>query len=185
MDPLSVAASVAGLLGAAGKITTVLYGLVTKIKDAPSLTRTVVTEVSDITAALGQLQAYVLGTASANPACSNLILLEQVLATLSGCVATYSELEAAVDSLNINADMGIFDRAMWTLKEPGLVAVVQRLQNHKSSLTLMLTILQWYVVLCFICEDKCRLVISRTIIGANVHCNADKVDTIYAITDRF
>ena len=156
MDPLSVAASVVGLLGAAGKITSVLHGFVTKIKDAPSLARTVVIEVADITAALGQLQAYVLGTASANPARSNLILLEQVLVTLSGCVATYSELEAAVDSLNISIDMGIFDRAVWTLKEPGLVAIVQRLQNHKSSLTLMLTILQWYVILHSICKDKCR-----------------------------
>ena len=122
MDPLSVAASVVGLLGAAGKITSVLHGFVTKIKDAPSLARTVVIEVADITAALGQLQAYVLGTASANPARSNLILLEQVLVTLSGCVATYSELEAAVDSLNISVDTGIFDRAVWTLKEGSMIS---------------------------------------------------------------
>ena len=144
MDPLSVAASVVGLLGAAHKITTTLHSLVFKVRDAPSLARTVVTEVSDISAALGQLQAYVLGTANANPARSNLILLQQVVATLTGCVTTYSELEAAIDGLGINAEMAVFDRAVWSIQEPRITAIVQRLQNHKISLTLMLAILQWY-----------------------------------------
>ena len=147
MEPVSVATSVVGLLGAAGKITTVLYDLVTKITDAPSLARTAVAEISDITAALGQLQAYVLGTADPDPARSNLLLLKQVLATLSGCVITLSELEAIIDGMVIVPKMGFFDSTKWSLKEPEIKSIVQRLQNSKSSLTLMLTILHWSVAL--------------------------------------
>ena len=39
------------------------------------------------------------------------VLLEHLVASLTGCVTTYSELEAIVDSLKIGpSDMGLFDR---------------------------------------------------------------------------
>ncbi|KAI9656229.1 MAG: hypothetical protein M1821_004892 [Bathelium mastoideum] len=142
MDPLSVGASIVGLLAAGQQIATILYSFVAKVKDAPSLARTVAAEVTDISAALGQLQAYLIGMASANTAGANFILLEQVFAVLCGCVATFSELEAAIDNLKITPHMAAFDRAIWSVKEPRIVAIVQRLQNHKTSLTLMLAILQ-------------------------------------------
>ncbi|KAJ0141656.1 hypothetical protein HZ326_15467 [Fusarium oxysporum f. sp. albedinis] len=59
MDPLSVSASVVGLLGAGAKITSCLWTFATNARDAPQLARHLVFEVADITAALGSLQAYV------------------------------------------------------------------------------------------------------------------------------
>ena len=61
MDPLSDAASVAGLLEAAATVTTILKTIIGTVKDAPQLAKNVLVEVSDITACLGQLQTFLLG----------------------------------------------------------------------------------------------------------------------------
>ena len=145
MDPLSIGASIIGLLGVAAKMTSYLNAITTSISEAPGLVRTVLAEMADITAVLEQLQAYVFGTASVDQNKGCCIQFDNVLATLSGCVATYSELEAVIDGLDVVPELGNFDRVRWSLKESKILALVQRLQNHKASLTLMLTIMQWYV----------------------------------------
>lgn len=143
MDPLSVSASVVGLLGAGAKITSCLWTFATNARDAPQLARHLVFEVADITAALGSLQAYVCGQAQAPGERGALILLEHVLTTLTGCVTTFSDLQTLMDQLNLSPDMGTIDKMKWARQESNIAAIVQRLQNHKSSLTLMLTVLQW------------------------------------------
>ncbi|KAG7410873.1 hypothetical protein Forpe1208_v009655 [Fusarium oxysporum f. sp. rapae] len=142
MDPLSVSASVVGLLGAGAKITSCLWTFATNARDAPQLARHLVFEVADITAALGSLQAYVCGQAQAPGERGALILLEHVLTTLTGCVTTFSDLQSLMDQLNLSPDMGTIDKMKWARQESNITAIVQRLQNHKSSLTLMLTVLQ-------------------------------------------
>jgi hypothetical protein len=145
MDPLSVAASVSGLLCAGVKISSFLFSVVSNVRDAPSLAQSLLWEMTDITAALGRLQAYVDGRTQARSERGALILLEHVLATLTGCVTTYSDLQAIVNKLNVDPNMGTFDKIRWSREESKIAVIVQRLQNHKSSLTLMLTILQWQV----------------------------------------
>ncbi|EXL45948.1 hypothetical protein FOCG_11942 [Fusarium oxysporum f. sp. radicis-lycopersici 26381] len=142
MDPLSVSASVVGLLGAGAKITSCLWTFATNARDAPQLARHLVFEVADITAALGSLQAYVRGQAQAPGERGALILLEHVLTTLTGCVTTFSDLQRLMDQLNLSPGMGTIDKMKWARQESYICAIVQRLQNHKSSLTLMLTVLQ-------------------------------------------
>ncbi|KAF5639683.1 camk camkl kin4 kinase [Fusarium sp. NRRL 52700] len=142
MDPLSVSASVVGLLGAGAQITSCLWTFATSTRDAPQLARHLVFEVADITAALGSLQAYVCGQAQAPSERGALILLEHVLTTLTGCVTTFSDLQSLMDQLNLSPDMGTIDKMKWARQESNIAAIVQRLQNHKSSLTLMLAVLQ-------------------------------------------
>ncbi|CZR32655.1 uncharacterized protein FPRO_01975 [Fusarium proliferatum ET1] len=142
MDPLCVSASVVGLLGAGAKITSCLWTFATNARDAPQLARHLVFEVADITAALGSLQAYVCGQTQAPGERGALILLEHVLTTLTGCITTFSDLQSLMDQLNLSPDMGTIDKMKWARQESNIAAIVQRLQNHKSSLTLMLTVLQ-------------------------------------------
>ncbi|KAI3333740.1 hypothetical protein F4824DRAFT_232537 [Ustulina deusta] len=142
MDPLSVAASVVGLLAAGGKVTTLLFTVITKCKDSPTLARSILFEVADISAALGHLQDFLGDRTKATSERGNLILLDQLLTTLTGCVTTYSDLQFILTGLNISEDVGTFDRIKWMRQESRLNTLVQRLQSHKSSLTLMLTIIQ-------------------------------------------
>ena len=147
MDSLSVSASVVGLLGAGAKITWPPYNVVASVRDAPQQAQTLLREMADIAVALGSLQAYVSGETQASAERGALIMLEHVLTTLTGCVTTYSDLQKIINDLHGGPDMRAFDKLRWMMHESRIDIVLRRLQNHKSPLTLMLTILQWWVPL--------------------------------------
>ncbi|EJT68597.1 CAMK/CAMKL/KIN4 protein kinase [Gaeumannomyces tritici R3-111a-1] len=147
MDPLSIAASVAGLLGAGAKLIAIMSPIVHN-GDAPPLCRSVLTDLCDVTAILHQLEHFLagrlLGGRSVPPERRELVLFEQLAAALTGCVITKDELETLVDDLGLvyngTGVTGTFDRARWMHKEKDIARVLSRLQNHKSSLNCMLTI---------------------------------------------
>ncbi|RYP12871.1 hypothetical protein DL767_011096 [Monosporascus sp. MG133] len=74
------------------------------------------------------------------------VLLEHLATAVTGCVLAKDELETLVDDLGLaysdNGVTGVFDRAKWIRKEDEIRTLLQRLQNHKSSLNLILTIFQ-------------------------------------------
>src|SRR5437762_5808340 len=109
MEPLSVAASVVGLLTVAGKMVQVLKGLMDLV-DAPGLATAVLTEMNAMTGLLSHLSDYLNGAFSVPAGREQLVLLEHVAAILMGCVTTYSELEAIIDSVHGGAEMGVIDR---------------------------------------------------------------------------
>lgn len=145
MDPLSVTASVVGLISAAAGLVSTLHNLGTAIKDAPHLIQAAASELNDITLVLRGLQKYIDGKANASVQRLSLITVEHITATLTGCVITYSDLDALLKSLHPNtADvLRVWDRALWLIKKDEVNALIGRLQNHKSTLGLMLNILQW------------------------------------------
>ena len=143
-EPLSVATSIVGLITAGAKITMTLYTLGTSIQDAPKLTQAAAEELTNITIVLQQLQTYVLGKAQASIHRLNLITVEHITATLTSCVVTYSELDLVLKSLHVDTGLRAWDRGKWYLKKDQVMEIVQRLQNHKATLALMLNILQWY-----------------------------------------
>ena len=61
MDPLSVLASVLGLLAAAHKVTSVLVTAIKGIEDASKQVQAVLTEVNEITLILSQMQSFLNG----------------------------------------------------------------------------------------------------------------------------
>ncbi|KAK0634144.1 hypothetical protein B0T14DRAFT_86861 [Immersiella caudata] len=142
MDPLSVAASVFGLLTAGAKITSVLFNFAGSVSNASSVVASLVRKMNDIEAALCSLQAYINGSTQPSTDRGALIQLEHVLTTLTGCVTTHSELQCIVDDLDTSADMNTMGKLKWTRHEGTINLILQRLQSHKLSLTLMLTILQ-------------------------------------------
>lgn len=145
MDPLSVSASIIGILCAAAKVTSVLSSFVRNARGAPELARTVLDEVNGLSAILSQLQTYLLGAASASRSRVSLILVEQVIVTLAECVTTFSELEDVLEIGRIKNDLKIIDRIKWAMNESKVSDIQLRLQRNKTSLSLMLTILQWLV----------------------------------------
>lgn len=76
MEPLSIGSAVVGLVVAAGKITLGLNQFINSVKKAPNSASAVITEIIDITAALGRLQAYLIGVGRTDPARRPLLLLK-------------------------------------------------------------------------------------------------------------
>lgn len=143
MEPLTIASAVVGLIAAASRIGPLLYHFVTHTKDAPRSASQTHDEINSVTAALERLQSYLLGTSTTSIERRSLITLRNIVATLTACVTTYSDLERVVG--RCVDEEGKFKRIKWLFNESDIAEVLQRLQGHKSSLTLMLTILQWYV----------------------------------------
>lgn len=139
-DPLSIAAGVIGILTAAAQVSHLLIDFTKNSKDTPQTARTVLTEVNEISGTLSYLQSFLLGNETLDRSRTQLLQVDQVVTVVSGCVLTFSELEKLLDTLKTD-DMGIRDCVRWVKKEKTIGSLVQRLQNHKASLSLVLHIL--------------------------------------------
>lgn len=141
---MEVAASVVGLLMASAKVSSVLQQFITGSANAPALALNIAHEINDFRFILSKLQRFILGSVALNPSRASLIHIDHLSLTLAGYTSTLSELEKAVDSLLLGK-MDFVNRMKWSWAERDLTHLVERLQQHKSSLTLVLTILAWYV----------------------------------------
>ena len=139
MDPLSAAASAAGLLDAANRI---VKGIET-IKNAPKQIRNIKIEVEAIQAALEQVQALIiLRDKRRYHDRGRLLMVEHVMVVMSGLVLLFSELESIVEDFSKEQKLGLLDRAGWLIKESTVKDLTSKVQNSKSSLILILTVLQ-------------------------------------------
>lgn len=144
-DPLSIAAGVIGVLTAAAQISTLLIRFTSASRNAPAQARHVLTEFGDISGILSHLQSFLFGTQSINRSSAALLRVDHTVTILSGCVMTFSELEKFMDGLE-TGDLGVYDCMKWAQKEKEMGAILQRLQSHKASLSLMLNILNGFVI---------------------------------------
>lgn len=143
MDAVSVAASIVGLLGAAAKVSDVLFKFIGHVKEAPKLAQNVLMEVTDVSACLNQLQIYVRGRLSRSSTQEELLMADQLVVALSNCVLVFSELEEIVDTLKPVEPMQAWRIAQWVFREQAISVLMVRLQQSKLSLSLMLSVLTW------------------------------------------
>jgi hypothetical protein len=139
MDPLTIGAAVLGLIASASRIGPLLYHFVEHTKDAPKTSSQIMDEINSVTAALEQLQVYLLDASTSSIARREMVTMRNLQFALAGCVTTYSDLELVVGKC---IKQGKVKRIKWLINEGEIEQILQRLQGHKSSLTLMLTILQ-------------------------------------------
>lgn len=144
MDPLSVTASILGLLGAAQKVSSLLVTLINHVKEAPRQAEKVLLEVNDISACLSQLQNFLSGSMTTPESQAKLLMVDQIIVTLTTCVMTFSELEEIATNLQANRPLRLSTKVRWAMKEQKISRLLLRLQSSKASLNLMLTILTWW-----------------------------------------
>ncbi|KAG9239586.1 Rho GTPase activation protein [Amylocarpus encephaloides] len=133
--------AIVGLLTAAQQISSAISNMVSTSKSAPKDMQNLKSTVDTIRSVLLQLQLLLLGRAKVDRQRTSLILVEQVVITLSACVATFSELDVFVESLNSDNKLGLMDRIRWVTKATTIQEHLKKLEMHKSSLTLMMAIL--------------------------------------------
>ncbi|KAK5658293.1 hypothetical protein OQA88_2268 [Cercophora sp. LCS_1] len=142
MDPLSVTASVAGILAAAAKVTS----LIGQVKDAPESVSAILTEVTHIQIVVGALQSFVNRSRRLDAERAALIQVENVVTVLTQTVLVFSELGTLVTSVSALASQGrlsrLRSRATRTWHHSAALRLVGQLQQHKTSLSLLLQIMQ-------------------------------------------
>ena len=143
MDPLSIIASVTGILAVAAKATTTLTTFFTNMKKCPASAHSLLREITDLSACLSQVQAFLLGDQEADQNRMQLLMVEQLVVALSHCVLSMSELDKFLDSMKITDSFSARARLRWTREEQNITGILIRLQASKNSLNLMLTTLTW------------------------------------------
>ena len=142
-----MAAGVIGVVTAAAQISSILINFTKSTIAAPRQARAVLTEVNEISGILSQLQSYLLGLDFPNRSMTSMLKVEELVTVVSGCRLTFSELEKLLDELKTE-DLDALDCLKWVRKESAIMGLIQRLQNHKASLSLVLNILNGFVPNC-------------------------------------
>ena len=110
---------------------------------APEEIKEMKTSVDAFRTVLSQLQSMLLGKSRVGRNRTSLILVEQIVIMLSACVTTFSDLDVFLESLGTDAKIGLLNRIRWATKTSTIQEHMQMLEVHKSTLTLMMTILTW------------------------------------------
>ena len=139
-----MAAGIVGIITAVAQVSVLLTRFTKSTIAAPKQAQVLLTEVSDMGEILSQLQSFLLGLDSPNRSRASLLKVDKVVVIVSGCVLTFSELEKVLDEMKWEG-LDVLDRLKWARKESVVVELVQRLQNHKASLSLVLNILNGFV----------------------------------------
>ncbi|KAI0862365.1 Pleckstrin homology domain-containing protein [Xylaria cubensis] len=166
MDPLSVTASVAGLLTAAHEVAKLLGPYVSASRETPSIVAHVRDETESTRTVLIGLQTLVRELSGRFSRGGALVGVDQVVAILTSGVLLFAELEGAVQGLvaacpsplaegesteRISGILGLsptqhrlplWARMKWASQEESLRPLLARLQGFKVSVTVVLTLLQ-------------------------------------------
>jgi hypothetical protein len=145
MDPLSVTASIVGILAAAAKVGELLQGTISSAKDAPRVLVSLASEVQQVRAALSSLQTLLADLSSTQSHRTALIQIDQLIVTLTDSVLTFSELETAIAPFVApeGAKVPLRARLRWLWAEDSCNKIVDRLQRQKTTISLILNVLQW------------------------------------------
>ncbi|KAI1854721.1 hypothetical protein JX266_000839 [Neoarthrinium moseri] len=139
MDPLSLSASIAGLLGAAAQVIKLL-GYISSVKNAPTAVQEAETEVKHIEIALRGIQEYLTSMDPLYQRRAGFIRLDDLIATLSDAMIVFDEFYGLLQQLARSATVMV--RIIWFRYSKQIEERISKIQRHKSSLSLMLNILQ-------------------------------------------
>lgn len=148
MDPLSVAASIVGILAAAAKVAEILEPYVSASKDAPKLARTVHSEVSRVRIILEPLKELLQEVSNpSSPAASyaSYIRVDHLIVIFTDGVLLFSELETLIRPFrdSVNAQLQLRQRLLWASKRNAISEVLKRMHSFLTSLSALLNVLQW------------------------------------------
>jgi hypothetical protein len=141
MDGLAIGTAVVGLTQAAIKIAQFL----SSIKDAPTVVRRLLAEVRSMSVIFRHLDKFITDSANSRHAStSSDILVDDLVIIVTGCLCSFSELEALLKGRSTDEPNGpllnLWDRARWAAKEPDLTKALASLQSHKTSINVLLTL---------------------------------------------
>ncbi|KAH0609718.1 uncharacterized protein H6S33_012264 [Morchella sextelata] len=149
---MEVGAAIVGLIVAGAQISAALHRFISGCTNAPAAAHSIYQEVNEFRIVLQKLQNIVSSTElePLDNAKASLIDTGPISFTLVQCVCTFSELEKELkrmklDELNLEGKkLGVWHRMKWNFVEQTMSTMISRIQNHKNSLGLLLSILITY-----------------------------------------
>jgi hypothetical protein len=147
MESISITSSIIGIVAAAAKVVQLLRQIGQAVEFAQPAARALISEVHNSTLVLTALQIIFEDPDAIPFRRRDLIHLDQLITTFTNGVLVFSELEAFL--LGLGAAEGVMPlRKTWKRKEEEVTLLSLRIQNFRSSISVILSILQWYVKGC-------------------------------------
>lgn len=140
---MSVAASIVGLIAGAVKVIGVLSKIKTSMVEAPESLIHLIAQIKDFQTCLSAFERLVNAMNTIPRERRAMIEVDELIATLTEAVLTFSELEVLVVPLGSPTDYLSLRRVAWARKEEEVSKLMVRIDRHKSSLSLMLNIATW------------------------------------------
>jgi cell division control protein 24 len=143
-DPLSIAASIAGLITITGKVGVVLKSFVSSLHDAPESARRALASVVEMRGILQSVRTATDRLEGLPRSRKQMVHYRNIAVVFRESVIAFSELEATV-GLGAGTDWtaSTWDRTKWVLHEGSVQRCITRMESLMGSLSLMLNILQW------------------------------------------
>ena len=121
-----------------------MISVINRIRDAPQSLKSIKSEVSSLNIIISGLQKFVEKTASIDHSRAALIPIQDVVTVVTETVLVYDQLGSALKSWS--GDKNLKARAKNALGRGDAAAAIRllnQLQRHKISLSLVLQIIQW------------------------------------------
>ena len=145
MDPLSITAAVAGLLGTLASISKYIHDAYTDISQAPRNLQTLLSELHELQSAVDTLKLFLQSNAFSSTG-SSLISVQQLVTTLTETMLTITDLGKGLQSRFVQSwlhNRSHVDRLRIALSQTKLNPYVKRLQRNKTSLILIFNLVLW------------------------------------------
>ncbi|KAF4969830.1 hypothetical protein FSARC_2988 [Fusarium sarcochroum] len=143
-DPLSISASIAGLITLSTVVYQTLSDFADKVDKAPKSTQEILYAVAEMRLALNSISELVESFHKISPRRKAMVQLDHLVIALSRAVMTFTDLELFLSNWpEISAmQSSAWKRIRWALQEDKATRLVKKLSENKTSLLLILNILQ-------------------------------------------
>lgn len=139
-DPLSVGASVVGLIAAGGRLIDIIH----RMTHASETLRDIQAELTTLRPVLSGLESFIEQTQSISSTRTILIPVQDVIAIFTQIVLVHTELEAFVQTRSNGISLADRTRDALQRGDTGASRLLSQLQRHKMNLSILLQIIQWY-----------------------------------------
>ncbi|KAH8666239.1 P-loop containing nucleoside triphosphate hydrolase protein [Ilyonectria robusta] len=143
-DPLSLSASIAGLITLSTAVYTTLSNFADRVERAPKSTQEILHAVAEMRLALTSVSGLIDTFQRIPPRRKAMVQLDHLVICVSQAVMTFTDLEMFLSNWPEISMMqsSAWKRIRWALQEDKATRLVKRLSENKASLVLILNILQ-------------------------------------------
>jgi hypothetical protein len=117
MDPLSITASVVGLLTTTGSVVSILSKVKAAIGDAPRLMDQLLLQVNELETVFSVVNQFLVGITEAPRQRTSMIQVDQLVATLTDAILTFPELGALIAPLGEGSEISMRRRMKLARKD--------------------------------------------------------------------
>lgn len=143
-EPLTATAAVRGIIVANAQLVKIISSVISITSASPVLSD-LQTELNSVNIIVSGLENFLLRTTAVTPARAALIPVQDVISVMTQLVLVYSELQVVIQQWQ-GTQQSILSKfsSSWRANATAITRLLNQLQRHKLSLSLILQIISWY-----------------------------------------